>query len=225
MRALGLVPARGGSRRAPGKNLAKLEGTTLVRRALRTALEAGCFDVVALSSDDETILVEAEGLDVVRLRRPAELATDTALARDVVAHALAELDDAAAPFDAVAIVQATSPFTAPEDITGALALLERTGAEAVVTVVRVEAALHPAKLKRLEGDRLVPFLDDDRLTPSHELPPLWVRNGSVYAFRRDAADRGLDADDVRGYEMPPERSFDVDTPRDLAFAEFLLARG
>jgi N-acylneuraminate cytidylyltransferase len=90
--------------------------------------------------------------------------------------------------------------------------------------VRLGAALHPAKLKRLDGDRLLPFLEDDRLTPSHELPPLWVRNGSVYAFRRDVAERGLEAEDVRGYEMPPERSFDIDTPRDLAFAEFLLTR-
>ena len=72
---------------------------------------------------------------------------------------------------------------------------------------------------------LLPYLDDDRLTPSHELPPLWVRNGAVYAFRRDVVERGLEAEDVRGYEMPPERSFDVDTPEDLAFAEFLVARG
>jgi N-acylneuraminate cytidylyltransferase len=89
----------------------------------------------------------------------------------------------------------------------------------------VEAAHHPLKLKRLVGDRLLPYLEDDRLTPSHELEPLWARNGSVYVFRRDVVERGLEADDVRGYEMPPERSFDIDTPQDLAFAEFLIARG
>ena len=95
----------------------------------------------------------------------------------------------------------------------------------MVTVARVEAAHHPLKLKRLVGDRLLPYLEDDRLTPSHELEPLWARNGSVYVFRRDVVERGLEADDVRGYEMPPERSFDIDTPQDLAFAEFLIARG
>jgi CMP-N-acetylneuraminic acid synthetase len=69
---------------------------------------------------------------------------------------------------------------------------------------------------------LLPYLEDDALTPSHDLPPLWVRNGSVYAFRRDIAERGIEqATDVRGYEMPPERSFDIDTPRDLAIAAFL----
>ena len=225
MRVLGLVPARGGSARLPGKNLARLGGRTLVRRALETALAAGCFDAVALSSDDEAILAEADGLDVVVLRRPPELASDTSLAADFALHALRVFDDRERPLDAIAIVQCTSPFTAPEDVSGAVELLERTGAESVVTVARVAAGRHPLKLKRLEGDRLLPFLEDDRLTPSHELPPLWVRNGAVYAFRRDVVERGLEAEDVRAYEMPPERSFDVDTPEDLAFAEFLIARG
>jgi CMP-N-acetylneuraminic acid synthetase len=80
-------------------------------------------------------------------------------------------------------------------------------------------------MKRLEGDRVLSYLEDDRLTPSHELETLWVRNGSVYAFRRDVVERGLEAEDVRGYEMPAERSFDIDTPEDLAFAEFLVERG
>ena len=102
MRVLGLVPARGGSSRLPGKNLARLGGKTLVRRALETAVSAGCFDVVALSSDDDEILAEAQGLDVAPLRRPAELATDTALVRDVALHALRELDDASQPFEALA---------------------------------------------------------------------------------------------------------------------------
>ena len=224
MRVLGIVPARGGSSRVPRKNLARLGGCTLVRRALETALASGALDVVALSSEDEEILAEADGLEVVALRRPAELATDTARASEFALHALRALDDPDAPFEAVAIVQCTSPFTAPEDVAGAVGLLERTGAESVVTVSRIEAAHHPAKLKVLEDDRLLPFLEDDRLAPSHELPPLWVRNGSVYVFRRDVVGRGLEADDVRGYEMPPERSFDIDTARDLAIAEFLEAR-
>ncbi len=209
----------------PRKNLAQLGGKTLVRRALETAVAAGCFDCVVCSSDDDEILAQSDGLDVLALRRPAGLAGDTARAAAVVEHVLREVDDPAWPFEALAIIQATSPFTSPDDVSGAVEMLERTGAESVVTVVRLDAAAHPAKLKRLEGDRLLPFLEDDRLTPSHELPALWVRNGSVYVFRRDVADRGLEADDVRGYEMPPERSHDIDTPTDLAFAEFMLARG
>jgi CMP-N,N'-diacetyllegionaminic acid synthase len=224
MRVLGLVPARGLSKRAPGKNLARLGGRTLVRRALETTLDSGCFDVVALSSDDDRILAEARGLDVVTMKRAPELAGDDVRIAAVVSDALERLERLGPAFEAVAIVQCTSPFTAPEDLEGAVALLARSGAESVVSVVRAPAASHPAKLKRLEGDRLLPFLEDDRLAPSQDLPPLWVRNGSVYVFRRDVVERGLDATDVRGYEMPAERSHDIDTPTDLAFAEFLLER-
>jgi CMP-N-acetylneuraminic acid synthetase len=211
----------------PRKNLERLGGRTLVRRALETSLAAGCFDDVALSSEDEEILAEARGLDVAVISRPAELSSDTARALDVVLHALGELERGGR-YDAVAVVQATSPFTAPEDLAGAMRLLEESGAESVVSVARVDAALHPLKLKLLREDgRLDPYLADDALTPSHELPPLWTRNGSIYASRREVLDRGLlvsDAD-VRGYEMPPERSYDVDTARDLAFARFLAEGG
>jgi CMP-N,N'-diacetyllegionaminic acid synthase len=221
VRTLGLVPARGGSRRVPRKNLADVGGKTLVRRALETALAARCFEIVALSSDDDEILAQAEGLAVAVLRRPPELATSRARAADVVRHALGELEVGDSPFDAVAVVQATSPFTAPSDIAGTVDLLRRTGAGSAVSVVRLEAALHPAKLKRLDGDRLIPFFEDDRLSPSHELPPVWVRNGSVYVFSRAVAVGDLEADDVRGYEMPHERSLDIDTPRDLEIARYL----
>ena len=124
MRVLGLVPARGGSRRVTNKNLAVLEGKTLVRRALETALAAGCFSTVALSSEDPAILAEADGLPVELLERPSELATDTALTFDVVLHALSTLDGST--FDAVAVVQCTSPFTEPEDLAGTVDLLERS---------------------------------------------------------------------------------------------------
>jgi CMP-N,N'-diacetyllegionaminic acid synthase len=227
MQVLGLIPARGGSRRIPRKNLARLGGKTLVRRALETALASEAFATVALSSDSAEILAEAAGLDsVVLVRRPPELATDEARAYDVVVHALRTLESGeAAPFEAVAVVQCTSPFTAPEDLAGAVEMLERTGATSVVSVSRVEPRMHPLKLKRMEGDRLLPNLEDDRMLPSHELPPLWIRNGSIYVTRREAIEQGeLVAEDVLGFRMPPERSHDIDSPTDLAVAELLLKR-
>lgn len=225
LRVLALIPARGGSSRLPRKNLALLGGQTLVRRALETALAARCFASVALSTDDDEIAAQAEALDVVVVRRPPHLATATARAYDVTVHALGELDPEGSRFDAVGLVQCTSPFTAPDDLAGAVALLEATGADSVVTVARVDAALHPMKLKVLDGDRLLPYVEDDRLAPSHELVPLWVRNGSIYLSLTSAlGSGGLIGGDVRGYVMPDERSYDIDTPDDLAFAEFLLAR-
>jgi CMP-N-acetylneuraminic acid synthetase len=225
LRVLALIPARGGSSRLPRKNLALLDGKTLTRRALETAVAARCFARVALSTDDSEIAAEAEGLEIVVVRRPPHLATATASSYDVVMHALAELDPGGSRFDAIGLVQCTSPFTAPEDLAGAVALLQTSGADSVVTVARVDAALHPMKLKILEGDRLLPYIEDDRLAPSHELTPLWVRNGSMYLSHTRVLEGGdLIAGDVRGYVMPGERSYDIDTPDDLAFAEFLLAR-
>jgi CMP-N,N'-diacetyllegionaminic acid synthase len=223
MRALAVVPARGGSRRVPRKNLAEFGGETLVRRALRTAIAAGCFDVVALSTEDAEIAAEGRDLDVVVLDRPPELATDEALAVDVVLHAL-EVLEVEGRFDAVAVVQATSPFTSSTDVVGAVEKLAETSAASVVSVVKVEAGLHPLKLKLLDGDRLIPYLAEDGLAPSQLLPELWMRNGSVYVSRRDVLDAGrlLDEQDVRAYVMPADRSLDIDTPRDLAFARFLL---
>jgi CMP-N,N'-diacetyllegionaminic acid synthase len=223
LRVLALVPARGGSTRVPKKNLAVVGGRTLVRRALDTAIAAGCFNEVAVSSDSEEILAETAGIEVTAVRRPAELASPSARAYDVVVHALDELDPGRDRFDALAVVQCTSPFTSPADLVGAIELLERSGADSVVSVSRVDAGAHPLKLKVLDGDRLRPFLDDDRLTPSHDLPPLWTRNGSIYAIRSAVIRQGeMLGRDVRGYEMPPERSYDIDTPRDLAFARFLV---
>ena len=143
MRAVAVIPARSGSERLPRKNLATLEGRSLVRRALETALAAG-FDCVALSSDSDEILAEAEGLQVACVRRPVVLASSTARTFDVVIHALAELEREER-FDVVAVVQATSPFTAPEDLAGARELLERSGAASVVSVARLEAGLPPAE--------------------------------------------------------------------------------
>jgi CMP-N-acetylneuraminic acid synthetase len=226
MRVLGIVPARGGSRRMPGKNLAEIGGRTLVRRALDAATASARLDPVVLSSDDPAILAEATGVPGVRaLPRPADLATDTALAIDVVQHVLEQMEAEGDRFDAVAIVQPTSPLTTPQDIAAAVDLLERTGAESAATVVRLEHSVHPLKLKRLEGDRLVPFLEDDAMRPEHELPELWVRNGAVYLTRRDVVDRGLlISEDCRAHVMPRERSVDVNEAIDLAFAEFLEQR-
>jgi CMP-N-acetylneuraminic acid synthetase len=223
VRTLGLIPARGGSERIPRKNLAMLDGATLVRRALLTALDSSVLDLVVLSSDDDEILAEAERLDALALRRPDELATDCALAYDVARHAFDSVEDAGhGPFDALALIQCTTPFTAAEDIAGAVDLLRRSGAGSVVTVARIPDTVHPLKLKLLQGNRLVPYLRDDALTPSHDLPELWSRNGAVYASRRAILETGmLVAEDALGYPMPPERSLDVNTPLDLAFARFL----
>ena len=225
---LAIIPARGGSRRLPGKNLRTLGGKPLVLRALETARAVRGLDRLALSSDDERILHLAAGFgDAVAIERPAALARDDSPAIAYVAHALATLERRERlRFGAVVILQPTSPLTLPEDVEATLTLLLRSGAESAVTVMRVDHAFHPAKFKRLEGDRLVPYLEEeDGRFSAADLPAVFVRNGAVYASRRSVIDRGrVIGEDCRGHVMPRERSIDINEEIDLAYAEFLLSR-
>jgi CMP-N,N'-diacetyllegionaminic acid synthase len=226
MRVLGLIPARGGSTRLLRKNLAVLEGTTLVRRCLAMALRCPDLDAVCLSSDDPEILAQASGLDgVIALARPPALAGATAPVADAVLHALAAIEgEGAARFDAVALVQCTSPFTEPDDISQAIALLARSGAECAVTVAQVEHALHPYKFKRLVGERLEPLFEDDAGRPAPDLPEVWVRDGAVYVARRDLVERRrMISEDCVALPMPRERSLDINDARDLAVARVMSA--
>ena len=228
MRILGLVPARGGSKRVPGKNLAEIGGRTLVRRALDAAVGSGVLDTVALSSDDEAILAEGRRVDgVLVVERPPELATDTATSLDAALHALSVAEASTGErYDALCLLQATTPFTEPEDVRAAVTLLDaHPEADSAVTVSEIDMVHHPVKLKQIVDGRLRPFLEPDGMRPSHELPRLYARNGAVYVTRRRLLDAGgFIAEDALAHVMPQTRSVDIDTPLDLEFARFLEAR-
>jgi len=228
MRILGIIPARGGSKRVVGKNLRVLGGKPLVAWAIDAACGSQRVDRWVVSSDDERILAIANARDPrLPLARPVELATDTALAIDYVRHAVGEIEQAEhVVFDAVVIVQPSSPFTRSADIDATVTLLEVSGADSAVSVVEVEHALHPSKFKVLNGDRLCPYFEEERgRMAAHELPRVYVRNCSVYATRRRTIECGqIVGDDCRGYVMPRERSCDINDELEFAFAEWLLER-
>ncbi len=228
-RTLGIIPARGGSKRVPGKNLRLLGGRPLVDWTLEAATRAR-LDFVALSSDEDAILARAASWSTVTaIRRPPELATDTSPAIDYVRHALEVFRTQGCPeFDAVVILQPSSPLTLASDIDGVLDLLIETQADSAVSIMQVEHAIHPLKLKRLvAGNRLEPYLEEERgRMAQHELPVLHVRNGAVYASRASTVARGdLLGRDSRGFVMPRARSVDINDELDFAFCEFLLSRG
>jgi CMP-N-acetylneuraminic acid synthetase len=225
---LGIVPARGGSQRVPRKNLRLLGGKPLTALAIEAALGARRLDRVVVSSDDSEILAltRSFGADLA-LERPAELAGASSQAIDYVRHALTCLEaDGAARFDAVAIVQPSSPLRSAADIDATVELLARSGADSAVSVVRLPHAVHPAKLKLLDGDRLLPYLEEERgRMAEHELPAVYVRNCAVYATRRHVVDAGrVIGDDCRAFVMPAERSVDINDEMDLLFAEFCWQR-
>jgi len=181
-----------------------------------------------LSSDDPRILAEGSAVDdVLLLQRPPELSTPTATSHSAILHSLVESERVlGCAFDAVALVQCTSPFTLPSDVDGTIAVMERTRSGSVFSVTELDHAYHPAKVRLLEGDRLVAAYEGG-LEPraAHETSTLWINNGSVYLSRREVVERGsLASDDLCGFAMPAERSLDINAPLDLEFARFLEAR-
>ncbi|HZZ72315.1 MAG TPA: acylneuraminate cytidylyltransferase family protein [Pirellulales bacterium] len=228
MRILGIIPARGGSQRVPRKNVRPLGGKPLVAHSIEAALGATKLTRLVVSSDDAEILQIARDYDLrLALPRPAEISTDRSLAIEFVQHALSQLESSGEPaFAGVAIIQPSSPLTQSTDIDATISLLEATGADSAVSVMALDHAIHPIKLKTMEGDRLLPFWEEERgRMAMHELPALYVRNCAVYVTRRNVLDSGsILGSDSRGYVMPRERSVDINDPFDLELAEFLFAR-
>lgn len=214
MKALGIVPARAGSKRLPGKNLATIGGRSLVRIAAQCGLAV--LDHVVVSTEDEDVWLSAcVGTEDPRLtwrQRPAHLATDAAdsmgVVRDVVQNT--NLD-----WDAVVLLQPTSPLRLPEDVGACLMLLVANKAEAVVTVT-----------DQVGKDWLFELGHANRLRPVSVRDGLCVPNGAVFALTRQAYEAGYDwwtAPLVYGHVMPKSRSIDIDTADDLAMARALAA--
>ncbi|MEM8584502.1 MAG: acylneuraminate cytidylyltransferase family protein [Bacteroidota bacterium] len=221
---LGIIPARAGSKRLPGKNKKRLAGKELVRYAIETALGSRMVNDWVLSSDDEDIInigMTYQQLKV--LQRPADISGDEALAITYVKHAL---DEMPAEYSHIVIVQVTSPFTKPEDIDATIdRLLEKPGANSAVSVQSIDFALHPAKIKTLDQDGMLRAYweaENGRMS-AQQLPQLYVRNGSVYVSTIDAIKRGhIVEEPCAAHLMPRERSLDINDPIDFAFAEFLM---
>ncbi len=214
--ALALIPARGGSKGIPRKNLAPVAGRPLIAWTIDAAQEAASIDRIVVSTDDAEIGGVARSLGAEVLDRPAELAGDETPMLDVLVHAARALQA-----DALVLLQATSPLRRADDIDAAVSLFDDSGADCVVSVVGVPHAYRPGKLVALDGDRVVASGD----APLHRGgPPAYARNGPAVLVVRTAglARRGLYGGDVRAYVMSADRSLDVDTPDDLRLADVLL---
>lgn len=208
---LGLIPARGGSRRLPGKNLAEVRGRSLLQRAIDVGLAATCIDRLIVSTDDEAIAQAArKGGAEVPFMRPKDLASDTASSLDVALNALAWAD-AAEPgrYGFLVLLQPTSPFRKVVDVEAALNLCRERAVSSVVTAAPADKA-----------ELLLFHLARDRIARVSETGPVLTLNGAVYVVRTDAlrAGRGFINPDTLAHTMPPERSLDVDTVEDLAQA-------
>lgn len=231
MKALAVIPARGGSKAVPRKNLGLLAGRSLLAHAAAAAGAARSLTRTVLSTDDDEIRAAglALGLDVPFVR-PAALATDAARSADVALHALETIEASGdAGYDVVVLLEPTSPLRLATDIDEAVGRLDRdTHADAVVSVCQVEAP-HPMKMQMVTGGRLVPLFPDvwrDGLR-RQDLPPVYELTGTVYAVRVSALrrTRSFWSGTVAPLIVPRSRAVNIDSALDFVVAEALLSAG
>jgi CMP-N-acetylneuraminic acid synthetase len=227
LKILGLVPARGGSKGVPRKNVRPLSGRPLLAYTADAALASRRLAEVVLSTEDEEIARIGRGLGLdVPFVRPEELARDDTPMLPVVVHALRWLEEHGRRFDAVCLLQPTNPLRRAEDIDGCIELLERERADAAVTVLPVPHEYNPhwTYLRCENGCIHLAMGERAPIPRRQDLPPAFHREGSVYVVRRDVVleEGSLYGRFLVGYEMDASRSVNVDSLDDWDRAERLL---
>ncbi len=226
MRVLGIVTARGGSKSIPQKNLALLDGRSLLAHTAEAALTAKSLARVVLSTDDSIIAAAGRALGLeVPFMRPPELALDSTPTIPVLQDVVSRLESAGDHFDAIFTLQPTNPLRLSSDIDGAVALLNETGADSVIGFAHV-GERHPARMKYIDADgrvRSPDFAEAFEGQPRQDLKPLYLRDGSVYLTRRDVlmVQNSIQGNDCRAWIIPPQRACNVDEPLDLYLCEQL----
>ena len=201
----------------------------MVDYVLDAAAGAKLLTDVAVTSDSEEVLARARLHPPFHcIPRPAALSTVLAPSIDYVRHALDYLGaQGRAGYHAIVIIQPTSPFTLAEDIDATVTLLADPAVDSAVSIMEIPHDLNPLKFKTLgTGDRLHPYLEDEAgRMAAHEMPKVYVRNGSVYATKVRAIDEGkVIGDHCVGYLMPRLRSHDLNDEFDWLVAEVLLKK-
>lgn len=224
---LGIIPARSGSKRIPGKNLRMLNGKPLLHYALDAASQSNLLSKIVVSSDSEEILASATSHlpSIEAIKRSPEISKDDSLAIEYVKHCMGMvLNQNKISYDIFVIIQPTSPFTLGLDIDATIQKLLDTHAKSAVSVVEVKHDIHPSKFKIIRNSMLHPLYSlENNKTAAHELDKVYVRNGSVYVTRKEQIEQGLLlADPCVAYIMPHLRSIDINDEIDFSFAEFLI---
>ncbi|GFE82012.1 hypothetical protein GCM10011487_40120 [Steroidobacter agaridevorans] len=222
---LALIPARGGSKGVPRKNLAVLCGRPLLEYTVRAAVDCAAIDASYVSSDDAEILEVARRLDARAVERPPAFATDAASAIEVVRHFIETLPAELRARDPLIVyLQPTSPLRDAQHLDAAFELLARHGATTLMSVVELEKS--PFKAFGLDERQRLRSLFDERLSNARrqDLPPTFLPNGAIYIFAvSDFLSRdGFPSNGSVPYVMSAADSIDIDTPDDLQRVERIL---
>lgn len=225
---LGVIPARGGSKSIPRKNIVDLGGKPLIAYTIEAVREAHLVQDFVVSTDCEEIAAVAKAFCAeVPFIRPSELATDSADSLGVLLHALSFMENRnLTSYDAVVMLQPTTPFRKASWIDDALKHLAESELDSVVSVVDV-CANHPYRMYRLDqNEELVPFVEgvNDPMMPRQKLPPVYIRSGDIYATRRNCLleQKSLIGRHSGGLIIDPEYAVNIDELMDLQVARLKL---
>ncbi|MBU5355391.1 acylneuraminate cytidylyltransferase family protein [Paenibacillus barcinonensis] len=221
---LGVIPARGGSKGLPGKNIRLLDGKPLIEYSIEAALKSGCVTRVVVSTDDESIahVARLAGAEVPFLR-PAELATDEAKSIDVLRHAVQHYEEKGHHHEHVLLLQPTSPLRTATDIREAMKQFLQSDADSLQSIA--PARTHPYLLRQRTGiGQLTPYLEAEFHLRRQDLEKVYELNGALYLMKRNLLmEQGkIVGASNQGYIMPAERSIDIDTLWDFQLAEWIL---
>lgn len=227
-KVLGLIPARGGSKGVPRKNIRLLHGKPLLEYTAEAALNARRLSRVILSTDDPEIAEAGRqcGLDVPFMR-PPDLASDQSPMLPAIQHVLRTLAEKGEHYDALCLLQPTTPLRRAEHIDGCIELMEQRGVDCVVTMLPVPAEYNPhwVYFQDKEGFLRLSTGEETPIPRRQALPPAFHREGSVYVSRTNVIQEqnSLYGRSVAGFLMEQGSSVNIDTMEDWQEAERLLA--
>ena len=229
MELLGIIPARGGSKGIPGKNIKMLGGKPLMQYAALAAQSSGIFSHLILTTDSEEIAETGRKCRIdVPFMRPPELARDDTPMLPVLQHAVRWGRDQGWAIDAIAILQPTAPFRQASDLRAAFELLKsRAEIDSVVSVAAVPEHYSPYFLMKIEGERLLPFMADGlKVTRRQDAPKAYSRTGDFYFTRVETL---MQQNSIYGTNCLPfvvnhPNRVNLDTPEDWQEAERIAAR-
>lgn len=227
MSIVAVIPARGGSKGIPRKNLARIAGRPLIDYSIEAARNAVSVDRVLISTDDNEIAEVARELGAeVPFLRPPDLADDKAPMLGVLRHALAWLESQGVVAEALVLLQPTSPLRTSRHVEEAITLFRSTAASSVVSVVEVPHQFNPVSVMKLTAQGTLSNFFGNHVvaTRRQDKPKAYARNGpAVLVCHPDTLRvNELYGDSCRPYLMSDEYSLDIDVPRDLMAAEQAL---
>lgn len=223
---VGVIPARGGSKRIPNKNIKEISKKPLIAYTIIESKKSKYLDRLIVTTDDERIaeISKSYGADAPFIR-PKELAKDKSNVVDALIHAVKYLESEEKYFPGIIVLlEPTSPLRTVEDIDLAIKKHLETGADSVVGVVKGDNR-HPLKAKLIKNNKLVDYLFEERkIIRSQDLPEVYFRNGAYYSVKKDVlmSMKTLYGKDTRPFIMPAERSIDINEELDFKIVEILL---